>query len=138
MEKLLKKGHSGIISQLHSIQVVETPPLHPDLQAILSHHHTIFQPFRGLPHSRDDHDHSIPLIPGYLPPNVHPYHHSFAQKNEIEKIVHKLLEVGVICPSTIPYSSLVMVLKKESTSHMCSDFHALNKLTIKEKFPFPS
>jgi hypothetical protein len=47
-----------------------------------------------------------------------------------------LLDVGVILPNTIPYSSLVvMVLKKEGTWHMCLDFHALNKLTIKEKFP---
>jgi hypothetical protein len=29
MENLLKKGHSGIISQLHSIHVVETPSVHP-------------------------------------------------------------------------------------------------------------
>jgi hypothetical protein len=31
MEKLLKKGHSCIIAQLHSIHVVETPSMHPDL-----------------------------------------------------------------------------------------------------------
>jgi hypothetical protein len=31
MKKLLKKGHLSIISQFHSIQEVETPPLHPDL-----------------------------------------------------------------------------------------------------------
>jgi hypothetical protein len=29
MENLLKKGHSHIISQLHSIHVVETPSVHP-------------------------------------------------------------------------------------------------------------
>jgi hypothetical protein len=75
---------------------------------------------------------------GSLPPNVHPYHHPFAQKNEIEKIVQELLEAGVIHPSTSPYSSpVVMVLKKEGTWHMCPDFHALNKLTIKDKFPIP-
>jgi hypothetical protein len=46
------------------------------------------------------------------------------------------LEAGVIHPSTNPYSSLVvMVLNKEVTWHMCLDFHALNKITIKEKFP---
>jgi hypothetical protein len=28
-----------------------------------------------------------------------------------------------------------MVLKKEGTWRMCPDFHALNKLTIKDKFP---
>jgi hypothetical protein len=57
-------------------------------------------------------------------------------KNEIENMVHELLEAGVILPSTNPYSSLVvMVLKKEGTWHMCLDFCALNKLTIKGKFP---
>jgi hypothetical protein len=30
---------------------------------------------------------------------------------------------------------MVMVLQKEGTWCMCLDFHALNKLTIKEKFP---
>jgi hypothetical protein len=42
MENILKKGHSGIISQLHSIQVVETPSMHPDLQAILSKNQVVF------------------------------------------------------------------------------------------------
>jgi hypothetical protein len=51
-------------------------------------------------------------------------------------MVQELLEVGVIRPSTNPYSSpVVMVLKKEGTWCMCPDFHALNKLTIKDKFP---
>jgi hypothetical protein len=44
----------------------------------------------------------------------------------IENIIQEFLEVGVVCPSIISYSSLViMVLKKESTHHMCSDFWAL-------------
>jgi hypothetical protein len=64
--------------------------------------------------------------------------HPFAQKNEIENIIQELLEVGVIHPSTSPYSSpVVMVLKKEGTWCMCPDFRALNKLTIKDKFPIP-
>jgi hypothetical protein len=42
MENLLKKGHLGIIDQLHSIHVVETPSLHPNLQSILSHHQVFF------------------------------------------------------------------------------------------------
>jgi hypothetical protein len=108
------------------------------MQFILSKHQSIFETPQGLPPSHGAHDHSIPLIPGSLPPNVHPYHHPFSQKNEIEKIVQELLVVGVIFPSTSPYSSpIVMVLKKEGTWCMCPDFHALNRITIKDKFPIP-
>jgi hypothetical protein len=113
MEKLLKKGHSGVIAQLHAIQSTETPPVPQDLQALLSKHQIVFSTPQGLPPSHGVHDHSILLVPGILPPNIRPYRHPFAQKNEIEKIVQELLTAGVIRPSTIPYSSLfVMVLKK--------------------------
>jgi hypothetical protein len=42
MENILKKGHYSIISQLHSLQSVETPSVHPDLQVILSRHQDVF------------------------------------------------------------------------------------------------
>jgi hypothetical protein len=136
MEKLLKKGHSGVIAQLHAIQATETPPVPKDLQALLSKHQIVFSTPHELPPSRDVHDHSIPLVPGSLPPNIRPYRHPFAQKNEIEKMVQELLTARVILPSTSPYSSLVvMVLKKEGSWRMCPDIRALNKLTIKDKFP---
>jgi hypothetical protein len=136
MEKMLKKGHSSIIAQLHAIQATKTPYVPQDLQSILSKHQVVFSTPQGLPPSRGVHDHSIPLVPESLPPNIHPHRHPFSQKNEIEKIVHELLNVGVIRPSTSPYSShVVMVLKKEGSWRMCPDFRALNKLTIKDKFP---
>jgi hypothetical protein len=138
MEKLLKKGHSGVISQLHAIQETETPSVPQDLQSILSKHQVVFSTPQGLPPSHGVHDHSIPLVPGSLPPNIRPYHHPFYQKNEIEKMVQELLNSGVILPSMIPYSSpVVMVLKKEGSWCMCLDFRALNKLTIKDKFLIP-
>jgi hypothetical protein len=48
MEKLLKKGHSGIIALLHAIQATETPSVPQDLQSILSKHQVFF-PLPGPP-----------------------------------------------------------------------------------------
>jgi hypothetical protein len=42
MEKLLKKGHYGVIAQLHTIQATKTPPVPQDLQALLSKHQKYF------------------------------------------------------------------------------------------------
>jgi hypothetical protein len=91
MEKILKKGHLGIIAQLHSIHVIETPSMHLDLQYILPHHQVVFTTPKELPPFCGIHDHSIPLILSNIHPNVQPYHHPFAQKNEIEKFFHELL-----------------------------------------------
>jgi hypothetical protein len=87
MKKLLKKDHCGVISQLHAIQEIETLSVPQDIQAILSKHQLVISTPQGLPPSSGVHDHSIPLVPGSLPPNIHPYHHPFSQKNEIEKMV---------------------------------------------------
>jgi hypothetical protein len=138
MEKLLKKGHSGVIAQLHAIQETETPPVPQNLQALLFKHQMVFSTPQGLPPSCGVHDHSIPLVPKILPPNIRLYRHPFSQKNEIEKMVQELLNAGVIHPSMSPYSSpIVMVLKKEGSWRICHEFRALNKLTIKDKFPIP-
>jgi hypothetical protein len=103
-----KKVILSIISQFHAIQVVETPSptVHPTSSFSSPNTNLFFDNPQGIPPSHGTHDHSIPLVPGSLPPNVHPYHHPFSQKNEIEKIVQELLAVGVIHPSTNPYSSL--------------------------------
>jgi predicted metal-dependent hydrolase len=44
MENMLKKGHSGIISQLHAIQATKTPSVLQDLQYILYKHQVVFSP----------------------------------------------------------------------------------------------
>jgi hypothetical protein len=87
MEKMLKKVHYGVIAQIHAIQETETPSVLQDLQSILSKHQVVFSTPQGLPPSHGFHDHSIPLVPEILPPNIRPYRHPFSQKNEIEKMV---------------------------------------------------
>jgi hypothetical protein len=138
MENLLRKGHCGIISQLNVIHAVEKPSVHPEIQYILFQHQVVFKTPQGHPPSPGVHDHSIPLVLSSVPPNFHPYHQPFTQKNDIEKIVQELLEFDVIHPSIYLYSSIVvMVLNKKRSWCMCPYFRALNKLNTKEKFPIP-
>jgi hypothetical protein len=83
-------------------------------------------------------DHSNNLIPGVPPVNIKPYQYNPTQKDEIERQVREMLLNGVIQPSTSPFASPVLLVKKKDGSwRFCIDFRQLNTITIKNKYPLP-
>lgn len=67
-----------------------------------------------------------------------PYQHPRHFKEEIEKTIKELLSMGHIRPSSSPFaSSVVLVKKKDGTMCMCIDYRALNKKIIKTGIPYP-
>ena len=80
----------------------------------------------------------IGLEKGAKPIMITPYHHPKKHKDEIEKAIKELLEIGHIRPSKSPFASaVVLVKKKDGTMRMCIDYRAINKKTIKNIYPIP-
>lgn len=60
------------------------------------------------------------------------------QKQIVVTEINKMLADGVIRPSESPYASeAVLVPKKTGDWRFCVDFRALNKITVKDKYPLP-
>jgi hypothetical protein len=110
----------------------------PKIQRIIDMHNKVFEPIPpGAPPDRGF-EHIIELEEGAKPVITTPYRHPKKYKYEIEKAIKELLDMGHIKPSSSPFaSSVVLVKKKDGTMRMCIDYMALNKKTIKNRYPIP-
>lgn len=110
----------------------------PAVHHLLHQFSALFQDPNTLPPARDT-DHNIHLLPQATPVNVRPYKYPYYQKREIETQVEAMFQKGIIQPSTSPFSSPVLLVKKsDGTWRFCVDYRALNALTIKDRFPIPT
>ncbi|KAJ9700965.1 hypothetical protein PVL29_006342 [Vitis rotundifolia] len=82
------------------------------VKEMLAQYQRVFGPITGLPPSREI-DHAIQLIPGASPVNVRPHRYPHILKNEIERLVQEMLEAGIVRPSSSPFSSPVLLVKKK-------------------------
>lgn len=119
MIKTVRKTGGGLLLELKYIEGAKqgreehSPkgvPLY--LQPILGKYDAVFKNPTELPPFRG-HEHSIVMKEGSNPVNIRPYRYPQIQKDEIERLVQEMLEAGVIQPSTSPYSSPVLLVKKK-------------------------
>ena len=97
----------------------EQPQTPLPVAQLLSRFELVFSMPTGLPPQRAR-EHSILLKEGVGPISVRPYRYAQAQKDEIERLVVDMMQAGIIRPSSSPFSSpVLLVKKKDGTFRMC-------------------
>ena len=82
--------------------------------------------------------HHIHLQPNSTPYARNPYRFSQPELAELRTQIEALLPTGRIRPSSSPFGAPVLFAKKKDGGlRFCVDYRALNKMTIKDKYPLP-
>jgi hypothetical protein len=118
-------SYAVVTVQLENIPVVcEYPDVFPD-------------DLPGMPPDRDI-EFVIELQPGTTPISKRPYRMPPKELAELKNQLQELLDKGYIRPSSSPWGSpALFVKKKDGSLRMCVDYRPLNAVTIKNKYPLP-
>ena len=67
-----------------------------------------------------------------------PHRMTLVELQELIVQLQELLDKGFIRPSTSPWRSLVLFAKKkDKILRLCIDYRQLNRVTVKNRYPFP-
>ncbi|WVZ76463.1 LOW QUALITY PROTEIN: hypothetical protein U9M48_024439 [Paspalum notatum var. saurae] len=78
------------------------------------------------------------LLPDTAPIALRQYRMAPIEHEEVKKNIDESLAKGYIRPSSSPWAFLVLLVEKDTDAkRMCVDYRALNKVTIKNKYPLP-
>lgn len=134
----LKKIESGEPLENSPMESVSLKVEESFVGPLVKEYEDIFQPIPpGLPPEREI-AHTIPLEEGHKPPFRPIYRLSPLEIEETKRQIAEYIHKGWIEPSSSPYGSpILFVKKKDGGLRMVIDYRALNKLTIKNRYPLP-
>ena len=105
-----------------------------ELKEVINRHSSIFTTTPGTCLLAE---HRVP-VPGGEIVQSRPYPVPYSMRDELSKEIHQMLEMNVIRPSSSPYASpLVVVKKRDGSNRVCVDYRKLNKVTVFDPEPMP-
>ena len=144
--RLVKKGKAqAYVAMVRSAPspdvaaVSEDQPGHPLAQQLVTEFLDVFPADlpKRLPPKRDL-DHGIELMPGSEPPSKSTIRLSYAELEELRKQLADHGDHGFVRASKSPFGAPVLfVKKKDGSMRLCVDYRALNKITVKNRYPLP-
>lgn len=140
LRKTMVVEEEAMLIEYYGMQLEERPlegSLATRLTPVLEAYSQVFEEPKELPPSRGK-EHAIVLRTDAQPVSVRPFLYPQAQKEDIEKQVANILAAVIIRESSSPFSSPVLLVKKNDGSwRFCIDYRALNKVTIADCYPIP-
>jgi len=124
--------------QANSAKLAETP----DLSNVPSEYHEFANIFSKTkaevlpPHC--PYDLKINLEEGAQPPVDPIYFLSASEQEALKEFIEENLNMGFIQPTSSPHGAPVLfVKKKDSSLRLCVNFHGLNRISKKDRYPLP-
>ena len=139
MEAVLRKGDIEWVVELRASEVGTTGRMvHLKIHSILDRYAIVFGEIPPEKPLDRGFEHTIELEKGIQAVITTPYRHPKAYRDDIERAIQELLALGHIRPSTSPFaSSVVLVKKKDGTLRIGIDYKHLNKKTLKNRYSIP-
>jgi hypothetical protein len=110
----------------------------PEIDALVAEFADVFQTPTGMPPDRGDGGHRINVAADARPPFKPAFRMNAEELAVLKTQITELLDKGWIRPSNSMYGAPILFVKKPDKSlRMVIDYRALNKQTVKDRYPLP-
>ncbi|GJW80468.1 putative reverse transcriptase domain-containing protein [Tanacetum coccineum] len=136
-QKYIKKGCQFFVAQVTKKETEDTSEEKrlEDVPIVQDFPEVFPEDLPRLPPTRQV-EFQIDLVPGNAPVARAPYRLAPSELKELSTQLQELSNKGFIRPSSLPWGAPVLFVKKKDGSFwMCIDYHELNKLIVKNRYP---